>query len=99
MTSWSLELSNSAWASLDCACGSRSRATLDHKRSKPCQVSQPAAQRLLASEVNTAARPRPYCQRTKSRSRSATLNTVSAVGDRERGVEGKRGDLGGRRII
>jgi len=37
-----------------------------HNRSKPSRVTQFTAQRFLASDVNTATRPSPYCQRTKS---------------------------------
>ena len=48
--------------------------------SKPFQVTQSAAQRLLASEVNTTARPRPYCQRTSSGSFGSILRIVSADG-------------------
>ena len=49
-------------------------------RSKPGQVTQFAAQRFLASDVNTAERPRPYCQRTSSGSFVVGLRIVSAVG-------------------
>ena len=48
------------------ACGSRSRKTLAHNLSNPGHATQFAAQRFLASDVKTAARPKPYCQRTSS---------------------------------
>ena len=53
------------------------------KRSKPGQCTQFDAQRFLASEVNTAERPRPYCQRTSSgssRSASESCPTWAAPG-------------------
>ena len=49
-------------------------------RSKPGQVTQFTAQRFFASEVNTAERPRPYCQRTKSGSVWSAVRMVSEVG-------------------
>ena len=53
---------------------------LAHNRSKPGHVTQFTAQRFLASEVNTAARPSPYCQRTSSGSVRSASRIVSAVG-------------------
>ena len=47
---------------------------------EPGQVTQFTAQRFLASEVKTAARPRPYCQRTSSGSVRSTSRIVSEVG-------------------
>ena len=53
---------------------------LAHSLSNPGQVTQFAAQRFLASEVKTAARPRPYCQRTSSGSSRSAARIRSAVG-------------------
>ncbi len=53
---------------------------LAHSLSKPGHVTQFAAQRFLASDVNTAARPRPYCQRTSSGSVRSASRIVSDVG-------------------
>jgi hypothetical protein len=46
-------------------------------------VTQLAAQRFLASEVNTAARPSPYCQRTSSGSSGSARRIRSVVDSRQ----------------
>ncbi len=53
---------------------------LVHSLSNPGHCTQLAAHRFLASDVNTAVRPRPYCQRTSSGSSRSAIRIVSVVG-------------------
>ncbi len=68
---------------------------LVQRRSKPAQPTQLAAQRLLASDEKTAARPSPYCQRTSSGSFSSTCEDfVGSGAGFEADVAGERGGGG-----
>src|SRR6476620_2191312 len=64
-----------------CECGSKSRNRFIQNLSKPFQETHFSAQRLFASEANTADRPSPVCHSVSSGSFfTSTVRIVSAPG-------------------